>query len=68
MKTSAIIKELSTILPKLMVEELKMAMVLKRSITICCTINDIIHDFDCDSETEKKVAKLLESLCKNHFS
>jgi len=38
------------------------------SILICCAVNTIIHEFDCDKKTKDKVCEILNKLLKIHFT
>jgi len=38
------------------------------SVLICCAVNTIIHEFDCNKETRDKVLTVLNKLLKIHFT
>lgn len=67
MRKAQIITELRRYLPEILCTELWISTGPKGTITICCTINKIIHEYNSTEENEAKVTKLLEQLLRLHF-
>lgn len=61
------IRELEKYLPDILTTELWIAMGGKGTITICCTVTKIIHEYNSTEENEAIVTKLLENILRLHF-
>lgn len=68
MKSTTIIKRLRNYLPEVIVTELSLAFAIRPSITICCTVNEIIKSYQSNFDNDREVVILLQRLLKIHFS
>ena len=54
-------------LPSVLAMELDLACAVKGSITICCTVNKIVHEWHAGEDIEEHVTKALEVILRSHF-
>jgi hypothetical protein len=55
-------------MPEFLVIQLTLAHGAAPSLTICCTVDRIVHHFHCSEADEAKATELLQDLLKIHFN
>lgn len=68
MAANAILDQLSFFLDAQSITELQLAYAIRPSITVCCTVNDIIKEYNSTQTNEDNVSKLLERFLMIYFS